>query len=79
MIDEQSPYNPVPNGLPALIWECLRRNALFQRSVKGLAAGDKTLERELADNPFSRVVLEAIRSRAVTRKVLHDSWPLLAE
>jgi hypothetical protein len=73
----QSPYNPVSDGLPALIWECLRRNAQFQRGVKELTTGTKTLEREFAENQFSRVVLEAMRSGTLTRKVLHDSWPLL--
>ena len=76
-------YNPLPDGLGAQVWECLRRNSQFRLSLANLLRGAppvrEAAHRELFANVFSGAVADAVTKRMVVSKIVGAPWPVLPD
>ena len=76
-------YNPVPDGLSAQIWECMRRNTQFEAALAALTHGTVAIRAaahsELYKNVFSRAASDAATQGLVGRDLIALAWPTLPD
>ena len=81
----QRPYNPANDGLPAKVWECLRRNREFKErfsSVKSIAEGEQRHEELLSaqhDAELTANLAAEFVFGELERFDLGKTWPELPE